>query len=150
MGQSLVKNYRHIVFSTKNRLNTITPEIEEQLYKYIGRIIKSLDSKLIKIGGFTDHIHILCELSKNYSLSDFMKRLKGSTSKWVNVTFTLNYHFNWQSGYGAFSIKPQDVSLVVEYISNQKEHHKRTDFKNELTKFLNQYKIPYNPKYIWD
>ncbi len=94
MGQSLVKNYLHIVFSTKNRLNTITPEIEEQLYKYIGRIIKSLDSKLIKIGGFTDHIHILCELSKNYSLSDFMKRLKGSTSKWVNVTFTLNYHFN--------------------------------------------------------
>jgi REP element-mobilizing transposase RayT len=64
MGQSLVKNYLHLVFSTKHREPLISADIENELYAYLGGICKNLDCQPLKAGGYTDHVHILCLLSK--------------------------------------------------------------------------------------
>lgn len=64
MGQSLVKNYVHIVFSTKHRQELIQPPVEAELHAYLGGICKKLECQPIKVGGYTDHVHILCLLSK--------------------------------------------------------------------------------------
>ena len=68
MGQSLVQNYIHLVFSTKHRIPLITPSIEAELYAYLAGICNNLDCKAIKIGGHLDHVHILCKLSKKVAL----------------------------------------------------------------------------------
>jgi putative transposase len=64
MGQSLVKNYIHLVFSTKHRQPFITAPVESDLHAYLGGICKNVECKPVKIGGYTDHVHILCMLSK--------------------------------------------------------------------------------------
>ena len=74
MGQSLVKNYIHITFSTKNRNNLITEDIEEELYNYIGGICKNLKCNPLKIGGYKNHVHILCLLHKNVALSNLIEK----------------------------------------------------------------------------
>ncbi len=150
MAHSLVKNYIHIVFSTKKRENIITEDFDYKLYNYLSKIINSTDSTVLKIGGYTDHIHILCELSKNYALSNFMQLLKGASSKWVNDNKFTSSNFHWQSGYGAFSIRPQDIDIIINYIDNQKIHHTTVSYQNELLTFLRKYNVKYNEKYLWD
>jgi hypothetical protein len=58
--------------------------------------------------------------------------------------------FGWQDGGGAFSVGPQDLDEVKAYFAIQDEHHKAEDFKQECLKFLNKYKIEYDPKYVFD
>ena len=90
MGQSLVKKYIHIVFSTKYREPLIHEEIENELHKYLGGICNSLNCSVLIVGGYTDHIHILCMLSKNISLVELVKKIKSHSSKWIK-TRSKNY-----------------------------------------------------------
>ena len=76
MGQSLVKKYVHITFSTKNRIPLISEEVENELYSYIGGICKKLECSPIKVGGFYDHVHILTSLSKKNFFDDFIRNSK--------------------------------------------------------------------------
>jgi REP element-mobilizing transposase RayT len=70
MSQSLAKNYVHIVFSTKHREPTIIPEVAQELYAYIGGICSNLNCSPVIVGGYVDHMHILCMLSKNIALAN--------------------------------------------------------------------------------
>lgn len=150
MGQSLVKNYIHIVFSTKYREPLIHEEIENELHKYLGGICNSLNCSVLIVGGYTDHIHILCMLSKNISLVELVKKIKSHSSKWIK-TRSKNYsNFYWQDGYGAFSVNPSQIEIVKNYIANQKEHHDKKPFKNEFRLFLKKYEVEYDEKYVWD
>jgi REP element-mobilizing transposase RayT len=147
MGQSLVKNYIHIVFSTKYREPLIHEEIENELHKYLGGICNSLNCSVLIVGGYTDHIHIL---SKNISLVELVKKIKSHSSKWIK-TRSKNYsNFYWQDGYGAFSVNPSQIEVVKNYIANQKEHHDKKSFKNEFRLFLKKYEVEYDEKYVWD
>ncbi len=85
MGQSLVKNYVHIVFSTKHRQELIHPPVEEELHAYLGGICKKLECHPIKVGGYTDHIHILCMLSKKTALMKLVEEIKSHSSKWIKT-----------------------------------------------------------------
>ena len=136
MPQSLVQNYLHIVFSTKNLSPLITPEYENELFGYIAGISKKLESPSIKIGGHLNHIHILCSLSKNISLVEYCKNVKSYSSKWLKTKDSSLSNFYWQNGYGAFSISPGHVENLVTYISNQHEHHHKTTFKEEYVGLL--------------
>jgi REP element-mobilizing transposase RayT len=150
MGQSLVKNYIHIVFSPKYREPLIHEEIENELHKYLGGICNSLNCSVLIVGGYTDHIHILCMLSKNISLVELVKKIKSHSSKWIK-TRSKNYsNFYWQDGYGAFSVNPSQIEIVKNYIANQKEHHDKKPFKNEFRLFLKKYEVEYDEKYVWD
>lgn len=150
MGQSLVKNYLHIVFSTKHRKPLIHQSIEEELYSYLGGICNRLECQVIIVGGYTDHIHILCMLSKKIALMKLMEELKSHSSKWIKTKGKDYQNFYWQNGYGAFSVRASGVDTVINYIANQKEHHSKKEFKNEYRAFLKKHDVEYDERYVWD
>ena len=150
MGQSLVQNYIHIVFSTKHREPMIDVAIEKELHNYLGGICKNMDCQPITIGGYNNHIHILCMLSKKIALVSLMEELKSHSSKWMKSKGEAYQNFYWQDGYGAFSVNPRETELVVNYITNQKQHHQDKTFENEYRAFLKKYEVEYDDRYVWD
>jgi putative transposase len=150
MPQSLVRNYLHIVFSTKYRQPIIKDSIAPRLYQYMGGICRALDSSAIKIGGHYDHVHILCMMSRTISVAELVKKIKGSSSAWVKSVDDELAKFQWQNGYGAFSVGENYVFSVSEYISNQSVHHGNVDFKQEFLAILREHKMEFEEKYLWD
>jgi REP element-mobilizing transposase RayT len=150
MGQSLVKNYLHIVFSTKHRQEIIYPPVEEELHAYLGGICKNLECPPIIVGGYTDHIHILCMLSKKIALMKLLEEIKSHSSKWMKTKDQALENFYWQDGYGAFSVTPAEVDTVINYIANQKEHHRKKSFQEEYRVFLKKYNVDYDERYVWE
>jgi putative transposase len=150
MGQSLVKNYIHIVFSTKHRQPLIFPSIEGELYSYLGGICNNLDCTPIKIGGHYDHVHILCFLSKKIALMNLVEELKSHSSLWMKRKDIRLKNFYWQNGYGAFSVKASEVDIVKGYIENQHQHHARKIFQDEYRALLNEHETDYDERYVWD
>lgn len=150
MPQSLVKNYVHIVFSTKNRVDFIDEPIESELFKYIATICKDFESTAIQIGGTDNHIHILCLLSRKIALMKLVQEVKAHSSKWIKTKGLQYEHFFWQDGYGGFSVCRSNLDKVKKYIKIQRDHHRDLDFKNEFVEMLIENKVEYNEKYLWD
>ena len=150
MPQSLVKNYMHIIFSTKYREELIYPPYESELHNYIAGICKSHESPLVKIGGYTDHVHILCMLSRKIALMTFVEKIKANSSKWIKTRHESLENFYWQNGYGGFSVSPHDVDVVAHYIANQHEHHRDISFQDEYRKTLKEHGVEYDERYVWD
>lgn len=150
MLQSLFKILVHIVFSTKNRADLIAPEIEDGLFGYIHGIVENNGSKLIIAGGMSNHIHLLVSLGKKTDVPDLIGDVKRSSSSWIKLQSPKFKDFYWQTGYGAFSIGQSQVGTVVNYIKNQKTHHKKQDFKTEFRTLLKKYEIEYEERYVWD
>ena len=150
MSQSIVINYIHITFSTKNRKPLIKPIYAEDLYSYLGGICRSMECIPVKIGGFNDHIHILCGLSKKIPLVKLMGDLKSHSSKWMKTKDDSLSNFFWQDGYGAFSVNPGEIEVVISYIANQHEHHRKKTFQDEYRAFLKKYNMEFDERYVWD
>ena len=150
MGQSLVKNFIHIIFSTKYRQPLILDEVSSELYSYIAGICRNLECYPLKVGGYIDHVHILCMLSKKIALMKLLEEVKSHSSKWIKTKGQIWSNFYWQDGYGAFSVNPAEVDVVRAYIENQVEHHRKKTFKEELLEILNEYDIEYDERYLWD
>jgi len=150
MASTLTNLLYHIVFTTRKKQDFIIPTLSVELYPYIGGIIREDKGKLLKIGGILNHVHILARFSASISVSEMMRRIKGSTSKWVNESSRSTQHFSWQRGYGAFSVSESAVENVISYIGNQDEHHKKITFEEEFLLLLQKHKISYDEKYIWD
>lgn len=150
MPQSLARILVHIVFSTKHRQPFIKPEIENELYSYMASIFREYESPAIIINGVEDHVHILCVLSRKIALSDLIEKVKKSSSKWIKTKGAAYKNFYWQNGYGAFSIGESGVEALKIYIADQKEHHRKKTFQEELREFFKLYKIEYDEKYVWD
>lgn len=150
MSQSLVKNYVHLVFSTKYREEFIYPPIEDELYAYLGGECKRLECQPIKIGGYTDHVHVLCMLSKKIALMYLLEQIKSHSSKWMKTKSDDLAGFYWQDGYGAFSVNPAEIDRVISYIENQKIHHSTLTFQDEYRAILKRYKVDYDERYVWD
>ena len=150
MPQSLVKNYIHITFSTKNRQPLIDDEIKEELFSYLGGICKNLDCNPLIVGGHRNHVHILCLLSRKVALMKLIEEVKSHSSKWIKTKGLQYKNFYWQKGYGSFSVNPAQTDRVKKYILNQDKHHKETTFKDEYRSFLNDYLVNYDERYVWD
>ncbi len=150
MGQSLVRNYIHLVFSTKQRQPLIHPPVEVELHKYLGGICNKLDCQVITVGGHPDHVHILCMLSKKITLIKLMEELKSHSSKWIKTLGVGYERFYRQDGYGAFSVNPSEIDTVITYIAKQKEHHRKKTFQEEYRSFLKKYNVEYDERYVWD
>lgn len=132
MPNAWTQNFYHTVFSTKERRNLITPEMETRLYPFIGGIVRDLRGRLLAINGMPDHVHLLVWYRPDLSHSDMLRHIKGRSSKWINETFSLAGRFAWQEGYGGFTVSKSVVPAVKDYIDRQKEHHKTQDFKTEF------------------
>ena len=149
MATTLTKILIHFIFSTKNREPLITPEIEPHLHAYMRGISKNHASPTLITNGTTDHMHMLISMSKNIAVADLMEVVKKESSKWIKKQDARFAGFHWQEGYAGFSIGQSAVEQVTRYIENQKKHHERLTFKEELVMFLKKYKVEYDEKYIW-
>ncbi len=148
MSQSFVQFYAHIVFHTKNNMQLIRPEIEVELYSYLGGILKNYKSNPIQIGGTSDHIHILCTLPKTMAPADLVEEIKKSSSKWIKTKGEKYLNFYWQDGYGGFSVSSSGLEAVKKYILTQKEHHKKLSVIDEYKNLLDAYGIHYEDRYL--
>lgn len=150
MAQTLIKLYVHIVFSTKNRTNIIAPEVEDSLYGYIGGILNNHKSKLLIANGTANHSHLLVSLSKNVLLPDIVGDIKRDSSKHIKTLDDEFHKFQWQDGYAAFSVGHTQIEDVRRYIANQKSHHLKQTFEDEMRMFFKKYEAEYDERYVWD
>jgi REP element-mobilizing transposase RayT len=148
MSQSFVQIYVHIVFHTKNNVKLIRDEIENELFSYIGGILKNYKSIPLQIGGTSDHIHILCTLPKTMTPADLAEEIKKSSSKWIKTKGEHYRNFYWQDGYGGFSVSKSGVDSVINYILNQKKHHEKVLFIDEYKTLLKVHGISYEDRYL--
>lgn len=140
MSHSLIKIWIHGVFGTKDRLPLIKNDFEAKLHNHIKeKLEKDLNCKVRAINGTEDHIHILFLLSPNFSLKDILQNVKGESSHWINGSDFMKHKFAWQTGYGAFSVSESMLKDVEKYIANQKEHHKKLTYKEEVDMLMKKY-----------
>jgi REP element-mobilizing transposase RayT len=140
----------HIVFSTKQRISLINTESQEELYRYIGGIIRAEGGVQLEIGGMSDHLHILAKFKPAISVSEMLAKIKANSSKWVNDHKMKFRKFGWQEGYAAFSVSESQAPAVAEYIRNQEEHHRKQTYQEEFLALLKRHGIEYDPRYLWD
>jgi len=140
----------HVTFSTKLRRPWIRPELETELLRYMGGIIRGEGGILLEINGVPDHVHLLVKLKPTATLSGFLAKVKANSSKWVNQNKSRIYKFRWQDGYGAFTVSESQVPRVRTYIRDQKEHHKTFDFKTEFLTLLQRHGVKYDERYVFD
>lgn len=131
MPSSHVASYFHLIFSTKERQRWILPAWEDRLHAYLGGIVHGMDAIPLKVGGVEDHVHLLVRLKSKHRLDYFLRDLKADSSGWVHKEITRL--FEWQKGYGAFSVSPTAVDYVKRYIARQREHHQRMDSKQSTS-----------------
>jgi len=148
MSHSYVSNLVHCTFSTKERFPIIDSELEKRLWPYIGGIARENRMKALAIGGTSDHIHGLLSLPATMSFAKAVQLIKGGSSKWVHDTFTKYRKFEWQEGYGAFSVSISQVQKTIAYIENQKTHHRTKTFQEEFLDLLERHGIEYDPRFI--
>jgi putative transposase len=149
MAHSYVSALFHCVFSTKERQKFIHEDLQERLWPYLGGIARENKMRALAIGGVEDHVHLLLSMPSTIPIAKAMQLIKGSSSKWVHETFPELNEFEWQEGYGAFTVGIPQVPDTRRYIENQREHHRTKTFEDEFIAFLDRHGIEYDPRYVW-
>ena len=149
MSHSYVSNLMHCTFSTKERYPWIDTDLESRLWPYIGGIARENRMKALAIGGISDHVHALLSLPSTMSFAKAVQLIKGGSSKWIHDEFRHLKKFEWQEGYGAFSVSASQVARTIAYIERQKEHHRKRTFKEEFIKLLDKHHVVYDRRYVF-
>ncbi|REJ75382.1 MAG: IS200/IS605 family transposase [Acidobacteria bacterium] len=142
--------YIHVVFAVKGRRNLVDKSWREELYKYITGTVQNKRNKMISIGGIEDHIHMLIGLNPSQVLSDLVRDVKVSSTLFINKNRFVMRGFQWQEGYGAFTISREDIPAVAHYIENQERHHKRQSFEDEYKDILDENGIEYEERFLFE
>jgi putative transposase len=150
MAATFSQLYIHLVFAVQQRQSLIMDEWKDELYKYIGGIIKSKKQKPIIINGMCDHIHIFVGLTPSYTISTLVREIKSNSTLFINSKKLQPKRFGWQEGYGAFSYSQSHVGHLYNYILNQPVHHKKTTFREEYVSLLRNFEIPYEERYLFE
>ena len=148
MADTFTNLLYHLVFSTKDRRPLITDDFRERLYEYMGGIIRGEGGCLLEIGGVPDHVHILARFKSDRSVAEMLKLIKGNSSKWLNEQPGRSERFQWQPGYGAFSVSESRAPAVRTYIQRQPEHHARVSLRDELASLLEKNGIEFEERYL--
>ena len=149
MSHTYSSLFFHVVWSTKNRTTAIEKSFQEQLYRYICGIVKRKEGRLLSIGGTSDHIHLLINVSPKYTISDVVCSIKSNSSRFIKQNSDCLSKFAWQEGYGAFSVSVSALEKVSQYICNQESHHKKYSFEQEFLELLKKHNIEYDAKYLF-
>ena len=149
MANTYTSLHYHLIFSTKNREPWIRPDIEQRIWEYLGGIARQNGMKALQIGGIEDHVHVVLAIPAPLSLSKGLQLLKGASSKWIRETFPDLTTFQWQDGYGAFTVSKSHLPEVVDYVAQQREHHKHQTFQDEYRTWLHKHGIEYDERYVW-
>ena len=148
MAQSLANILVHAIWSTKERRPVIADALRSNLHGYMAGILKNIESPALIINSVSDHVHVLCQLSKNLAACKLVEEIKKSSSKWMKENGVPD--FAWQNGYGLFSVSQSNVDVVWKYIEGQAEHHRKRDFKEEFREFCKRYNVSLDERYVWD
>lgn len=146
MSHSYSNNYVHVVYSTKNREDLIPPEFEKRLYSFVAEIAREHKIPFVAAGGMPNHSHLLFLLPPTIALASAINTFKTNSSRFMSQQGS---DFNWQEGYGAFSVSPPQLDRVTTYIRNQREHHRKKTFEEEFIGLLKKARVPYDPKYVF-
>lgn len=147
MSHTLGNILLHFIFSTHGRRPFMKKEFRDDLFAYLGGIVREMDSTALIINGTADHVHILIRARPAHSAAEIARVVKTNSSRWVREKYTAD--FGWQTGYGVFSVSESSVAEVPEYIASQEEHHKKRSFQEEFVAFLKKNHVEFDPKYIW-
>lgn len=146
MSHTYFQSLMHVVFSTKDRRKMIPREMKERLWSYTAGICKHQSIFVHAIGGMEDHIHLLLQFPKNLLVPDGIMKIKANSSGWMSGE---GVKFDWQQGYGAFSVSKSNLVAVVRYIPTQERHHKKMTFEEEFIALLEKHGIEYDRKYMF-
>ncbi len=138
----------HCVWSTKKREPSLNADLRGRLWPYLGGIAREKKMKAMAIGGTADHVHMLISLPPTLSVAKAVQLLKGNSSKWIHETFSRTRSFEWQEGYGAFSISVSGIDATVSYIRNQTEHHRARSFREEFATMLGKHGFDYDERML--
>ena len=150
MANTYSQLYTHLVFAVKGRQSLIQPDWKETLYKYIAGIISNQKQKLMIINGMPDHVHILIGIKPDKSISELVRDIKSHSSSFIREQGFVKGRFEWQEGFGAFSVSQSQVPKLILYIQNQELHHKKRSFQSEYLEFLKDYEIDFKPEYLFE
>jgi putative transposase len=140
---SFVNCLIHCVWATKERRAFIKADLQQRLWPYVGGVARENGMNALVVGGTEDHVHALLSIPSTLSVSKCIQLLKGNSSKWIHDTFKEYLGFEWQKGYGAFSIGVSGIDDTTRYIQGQAEHHRKMSFKEELEAFLKKHGMQY-------
>lgn len=128
----------HLVWATKKRQRIIYKTQGIALFDFLVNKAKSCEIPFEKINIQPEHIHALIDLPTNKNLSEFMQTIKGSSSNMLNKE-VFKTKFEWQRGYGAYSVSASRIEAIRKYIDNQKVHHHETSFEEEYQQWIKEY-----------
>ena len=137
-----------IIFSTKNREKTMIESGRERLYSYITGILKNKNCHLYRINGIEDHLHIATHIHPSVALANLIKDVKLAASDFIKDKKLFPGFTGWQVGYGAFTYSISAKENLIQYIVNQKEHHKKITFREEYIRLLQEHKIEFDERYL--
>lgn len=115
MANTYTSLHYHVIFSTKNREPWIVPDIEQRLWRFIGGIARGHHMTASQVGGVEDHIHVLVSAPPTIAPSQIAQCLKGISSKWLHEEFPSLKDFEWQDGYGAFTVSKSNIPEVIKH-----------------------------------
>jgi REP element-mobilizing transposase RayT len=151
MPQSLSRIWLHIVFSTKDRKLFLRDDaLREEMFRMLGHHCNEVNCPVARVGGWHDHVHILCGLARTVTVADLVETVKTETSKWVKKREPRLHAFHWQNGYGAFSVSQSLVDAVIEYIERQAEHHATMSYQDEFRALCAKHGVEIDERYVWD
>jgi REP element-mobilizing transposase RayT len=116
----------------------------------LATICRDLGYETLRVGGVADHVHILSTLPRTLSQAEMIERIKKTSSKWIKSIDARFRGFFWQRGYGVFSVSPSQVDTVLQYIENQKEHHRTRTFQEEYRELLRKHGVEFDERHVWD
>jgi len=150
MANSFTQLYVQMVFAVKNRQSLIIPENRDRIEKYICGIASNIKCKPVSIYCNTDHTHLLVSIKPTICVADAIRDIKSFSSRFINENRLAKSHFEWQTGYGAFSYGQSQIEKVKAYIGNQYIHHNKETFKDEYLSLLKAFQIEYDDNYLFD
>ncbi|MCK5803130.1 MAG: IS200/IS605 family transposase [Lentisphaeria bacterium] len=150
MPQSLSQVILHIVFSTKDRRRYLDDAIRDRTHAFLATLSRDRGCEALRVGGTDDHVHLICRLSRTFTISKLVEDVKRESSKWIKPLGADYTNFHWQRGYGAFSLSQSHLDQAIAYVSNQEEHHRKMSFQDEFRELLRRSGVEFDEKYVWD
>ena len=140
----------HVIFSTKLRYPLLHDDWRDELFAYIGGTITEHKGSLLRAGGIEDHVHLLIKIHPSFAIADTIRLIKSNSSRWISEQRKLGHRFEWQRGYGAFSVSQSMSNKVKAYLDGQREHHQKHSFRDEYLSILRRHAIEFDERYVFE